>query len=100
LTDVSGFCSFFLTILVRNNLDLQKYLKDHELSSSEIPSIGFFAKSLDDFPPETFFGYDKVSKMSKTRDELLAVTWPKPRSAQAASAGELMPGTSVTISMR
>jgi hypothetical protein len=101
---IRDLCAFahpsFLTN-VRNNVDLQKYIKDHELSSSEIPAIGFFTRSLDDFPPETFFDYDEVSKTSKTRDELLGVTWPpKPRSAQAASAGDLNPGTSVTISKR
>jgi hypothetical protein len=93
---------FPLSRTIRTNVDLQTYLAEHELSSSEVPAIGFFKKSLDDFPPETFFDYDEVTGTSETRNVLTGLTWPNTCSVEGALAGDscLPPGTFGPISER
>jgi hypothetical protein len=101
--DVCVSSSFLLlSRTVRTNVDLQTYLGEHDLSTSEIPAIGFFKKSLDDFPPETFFDYDEVSGTSETRNLLTDLTWPNTCLVEGARAGEsyLPSGTFDLISDR
>jgi hypothetical protein len=87
----------------RSNVQLQKYLKENESSSIELPPMNFGTATPLDFPPETFFDFDAATGTSSTRNRLMmAVTSSNPHSCQLQSVGKdhLVPGTSVAIAER